>query len=103
MKPQLYLQLFGTPQFTYQEAPVTGFISNKARALLIYLAMTGRAHSRDALADATISLCRLWQKQGRVADAYPLLSNIYGWFTEGFDTGDLVEAKALLAELDGIE
>ncbi|MEM7132323.1 MAG: AAA family ATPase [Chloroflexota bacterium] len=48
---------------------------------------------------ATIPLARLWQKQGRVDDAYRLLSNIYNWFTEGFDTADLVEAKALLDEL----
>lgn len=50
MKPQFQIHLFGTPQFTYQGKPVTGFVSNKVRALLIYLAVTGRPHSRDALA-----------------------------------------------------
>lgn len=48
---------------------------------------------------ATIHLARLWQQQARIADAYQLLSGIYNWFTEGFDTADLVEAKALLDEL----
>jgi len=50
---------------------------------------------------ATMSLCRLWQTQGRVDDARALLAEIYGWFTEGFDTGDLTEARALLEELSG--
>jgi len=48
---------------------------------------------------ASVSLARLWQAQGRREEARELLSGIYGWFTEGFDTVDLVEAKALLAEL----
>ena len=48
---------------------------------------------------ATVSLCRLWQKQGRVDEARQMLAEIYGWFTEGFDTPDLQEAKALLEEL----
>jgi class 3 adenylate cyclase/tetratricopeptide (TPR) repeat protein len=45
-----------------------------------------------------ISLARLWQSQGKRQDAYELLAPVYGWFTEGFDTKDLLEAKALLAE-----
>jgi len=48
---------------------------------------------------AAMSLSRLWQRQGKRAEAYELLAPIYGWFTEGFDTADLQEAKALLAEL----
>jgi class 3 adenylate cyclase/predicted ATPase len=48
---------------------------------------------------ATMSLSRLWQQQGKRAAAYQLLAETYGWFTEGFDTADLQEAKALLAEL----
>jgi predicted ATPase len=48
---------------------------------------------------AATSLARLWREQGRRADAHELLAPIYGWFTEGFDTPDLKEAKALLAEL----
>ena len=48
---------------------------------------------------AVMSLSRLWQQQGRQEDARQMLTEIYGWFTEGFDTADLKEAKALLQEL----
>jgi len=48
---------------------------------------------------AAMSLARLWQQQDRNAEARDLLALIYGWFTEGFDTADLQEAKALLDEL----
>jgi len=48
---------------------------------------------------ASTSLARLWQTQGRVGEARQMLTEIYGWFTEGFDTPDLREAKALLEEL----
>ena len=44
---------------------------------------------------------RLWQQQGKRAEAHALLAPIYGWFTEGFETADLQEAKALLEELGG--
>ena len=45
------------------------------------------------------SLARLWAEQGRRAEARELLAPVYGWFTEGFDTADLKEAKALLDQL----
>ena len=45
---------------------------------------------------AAMSLARLWQQRGQQAEARALLSPIYDWFTEGFDTADLQEAKALL-------
>ena len=48
---------------------------------------------------ASTSLARLWRDQGRRTDARDLLAPIYEWFTEGFDTPDLKEAKALLDEL----
>jgi adenylate cyclase len=48
---------------------------------------------------AAMSLARLWQTQGRAMEAHQMLAEIYGWFTEGFDTADLQEAKALLAQL----
>ena len=48
---------------------------------------------------AAMSLSRLWQKQGKKDDARKLLGDIYGWFTEGFETADLTAAKALLNEL----
>ena len=45
------------------------------------------------------SLARLWRDQGKVQQARDLLAPVYGWFTEGFDTRDLKEARALLEEL----
>ena len=48
-----------------------------------------------------MSLSRLWQQQGKKAEARRMLVEIYNWFTEGFDTKDLQEAKALLGELEG--
>ena len=48
---------------------------------------------------AAMSLARLWQQQGKRAAAHDLLVPIYGWYTEGFDTADLQEAKALLEAL----
>jgi class 3 adenylate cyclase/predicted ATPase len=48
---------------------------------------------------ASTSLARLWQQQSKTADAHKLLADMYNWFTEGFDTKDLQEAKALIEEL----
>ncbi|MGR9108044.1 MAG: AAA family ATPase [Gammaproteobacteria bacterium] len=48
---------------------------------------------------AAIDLARLWQRQGKATQAYELLDGIYSWFTEGFATPDLIEAKSLLDEL----
>jgi predicted ATPase len=49
---------------------------------------------------AAMSLARLWRDQGKVQQARELLAPVYGWFTEGFDTRDLKEAKALLDVLE---
>jgi hypothetical protein len=46
-----------------------------------------------------MSLAQLWQQQGKKEEAHRVLADIYGWFTEGFDTADLKEARALLQEL----
>jgi hypothetical protein len=48
---------------------------------------------------AAMSLSRLWRQQGKRQEAHEMLSEIYGWFTEGFDTADLKDAQALLDEL----
>jgi predicted ATPase len=50
---------------------------------------------------AAMSLARLWQQQGKQAAARALLAPVYGWFTEGFDTADLQDAKVLLETLAG--
>ena len=63
------------------------------------LALARRQHAKSWELRASVSLSRLWQHQGKHAAAYDLLAPVYGWFTEGFDTADLQEAKALLEEL----
>jgi len=62
------------------------------------LAVARRQQARAFELRAAMSLCRLWQRQDRCAAADELLAPIYGWFTEGFETADLQEAKALLDE-----
>jgi adenylate cyclase len=49
---------------------------------------------------AAMSISRLWKKQGKLPEARDLLGEVYGWFTEGFDTADLKQAKALLDDFD---
>jgi predicted ATPase/class 3 adenylate cyclase len=62
------------------------------------LAVARRQQAKSLELRAAMSLARLWQRQGKRTAAYELLAPIYGWFTEGFDTADLQEAKALLEE-----
>src|SRR5206468_1511046 len=64
------------------------------------LAIACRQQAKSLELRATMSLARLWQQQGKHAEAYALLAPIYGWFTEGFDTADLRDAQALLAALE---
>ena len=63
------------------------------------LAVACRQQAKSYELRAALSLSRLWQLQGKHAEARQLLAEVYGWFTEGFDTPDLQEAKALLNEL----
>jgi class 3 adenylate cyclase/predicted ATPase len=63
------------------------------------LAIARRQQAKSWELRVAMSLSRLWQQQGKRAEAYELLAPIYGWFTEGFDTADLQEAKALLDAL----
>jgi predicted ATPase len=63
------------------------------------LAVARQQHAKSWELRAVMSLARLWREQGRRDEARDLLAPIYDWFTEGFDTLDLKEAKALLAEL----
>ena len=65
------------------------------------LAVARRQQAQSWELRAAISLSRLWQRQGKQREARALLAPVYGWFTEGFDTADLQEAKALLEELGG--
>jgi predicted ATPase len=67
----------------------------------LYQALTiaCRQQAKSLELRAAMSLARLWQQQGKRAEAYALLAPIYGWFTEGFATADLQEAKTLLEAL----
>jgi predicted ATPase len=56
-------------------------------------------HAKSLELRAAMSLARLWRDQGKLQQARELLAPVYGWFTEGFDTRDLKEAKALLEQL----
>jgi predicted ATPase len=63
------------------------------------VAIARRQQTKSYELRASMSLARLWRSQGKVQQARELLAPVYGWFTEGFDTRDLKEAKALLEEL----
>jgi predicted ATPase len=67
-------------------------------AQAIAIAQTQQAKSFELR--AATSLARLWQQQGKRQEAHELLAPVYNWFTEGFDTADLIDAKALLDELE---
>ena len=67
------------------------------------LAVARHPQARSWELRAALSLSRLWQQQGKHTAARELLVPIYSWFTEGFDTADLQEARALLEELGGEE
>jgi predicted ATPase len=58
-----------------------------------------RQNSKSWELRAAMSMARLWREQGKRDEAHELLAPVYGWFTEGFDTRDLKEAKVLLVEL----
>jgi predicted ATPase len=65
------------------------------------LALARHQQAKSLELRAAMSLSRLWQQLGQRQAAYDLLAPIYGWFTEGFETADLKDAKALLDELIG--
>ena len=64
------------------------------------IAIARRQGARSLELRAVMDLSRLWRQQGKPGEARQMLAETYGWFTEGFDTADLQEAKALLDEFD---
>ena len=77
-------------------------VSQAATCFQQALAVARRQQAKSFELRAALSLARLWQQQGKRAEAHALLAPIYGWFTEGFDTADLQEAKALLEAAGGL-
>ena len=72
----------------------------KAQAYFERALSVARAqHAKSWELRAAMSMARLWRAQGKRDEARELLAPVYGWFTEGFDTRDLKDAKALLEEL----
>jgi predicted ATPase len=72
----------------------------KAEAYFEHALAVARAQQAKSLElRAAMSMARLWRDQGKRDAAHDLLAPVYGWFTEGFDTLDLKQAKALLDEL----
>jgi hypothetical protein len=105
LKGQLTLQQFNVQSSTFkvtnpQSLPPNPQAEAEAEACFwkaIEIARKQQAKSLELR--VVMSLSRLWQQQGKKAEARQMLAEIYGWFTEGFDTKDLQEAKALLEEL----
>jgi predicted ATPase len=87
LRGSLLLRQTGTPQ-----AEVETWLQ---RALDV----ARRQEAKSLELRAAVSLSRLWHQQGKRTEAHDLLAEVYAWFTEGFDTADLQEAKALLEEL----
>ncbi|HEV8718560.1 MAG TPA: adenylate/guanylate cyclase domain-containing protein [Candidatus Binatia bacterium] len=97
LKGQLTLQKFQVSgsEFQVQNSPE----SEAEEYFLKAIEIARRQQAKSLELRAVVSLSQLWQQQGKQREAHSLLEEIYGWFTEGFDTKDLQEAKALLAEL----
>ena len=84
------------------ELALMGLRPDAARAQAYFenaIAVARKQRAKSWELRAAMSMARLWRKQGKRREAYDLLTPVYGWFTEGFDTLDLKEAKALLGEL----
>src|SRR6266852_4511640 len=99
LKGELTLQKFQVSgsKFQVQESPKSGVRSPESEAEECFWKAIEIARKQGAKSlelRAVMSLARLWQQQGKIAKARQMLAEIYSWFTEGFDTKDLKEAKA---------
>jgi len=104
LKGELTLQKeFNVQGSTFQvagtRAPMSDTQGEAEACFLKAIEIAQRQQAKSLELRAVLSLSRLWQQQGKKEEARQLLSEIYHWFTEGFDTKDLQDAKALLQEL----
>jgi class 3 adenylate cyclase/predicted ATPase len=89
-----------SPQAPSLKPQVPSEIEQEAEGYFLKaLDITQQQQAKSLELRASVSLARLWQQQGKTTEAHPMLSDVYNWFTEGFDTKDLQEAKVLLEEL----
>jgi predicted ATPase len=105
LKGQLTLQKFQVSGSKFQvlkspESVVWGPESEAEECFLKAIEIARQQQAKSLELRAVTSLSRLWQQQGKREEARQMLAEIYGWFTEGFDTADLQEAKVLLGELN---
>ena len=99
LKVQVKVQ---SPKSTIDPQPLIPDPQGEAEACFLKAIEIARKQQAKSLElRAATSLARLWQQQGKHDEAHKLLSEIYNWFTEGFDTKDLQEAKTLIEELSG--
>jgi predicted ATPase len=105
LKGELTLQKFQVSGSKFQVANPQPLIPNpqaEAEAEVCFqkaIEIASRQSAKSLELRAAVSLSRLWQSQGKKEEAHKRLTEIYGWFTEGFETVDLQEAKALLQKL----
>jgi predicted ATPase len=103
LKGELTLQKFQVASSKFQVAdprPLTPEPQAEAEACFQKaMGIAQRQQAKSLELRAVMSLAKLWQRQGKPKEAHEMLAEIYGWFTEGFDTKDLQEAKTLLEEL----
>jgi predicted ATPase len=78
---------------------IPGFEMKAEECFLQAVSIARQQEAKSLELRATMSLSRLWRQQGKRVEAGKLLAEISGWFTEGFDTADLREAKTLLDDL----
>jgi hypothetical protein len=104
LKGELTLQKFQVSGSKLQvsegpESEVRGPESEAEECFLKAVEIARKQQAKSLELRAVMSLSRLWQQQGKGDEARQMLAEIYDWFTEGFDTKDLQEAKALLGEI----
>ena len=88
-------------QFSVRGSTFKGIEEDVETSFLKALEVARQQEAKAWELRASMSLAKLWQRQGKTAEAYQLLSDVYGWFTEGSDSPHLQEARALLEELSG--
>jgi uncharacterized protein len=91
---------YWTPKLYRLRGTLTDTEKDAESALLEAIAIAQRQRAKSFELRAAMGVSRLWARQGKTRDAHALLAELYAWFTEGFDTTDLQDARALLDELE---